>query len=89
MIRNIISGALILAVLVSVASLANIASAVEPELNLDFSAYEGRLATYESSFTHPFSWTPDISHQQKIINLYERLILPSSINATSLFDIFL
>jgi len=86
MIRNIISGALFLTVLVSVASLANIANAVEPELNLDISAYEGSLATFESSFAHPFSWTPDISHQQKIIDLYERVILPSSVNATSLLE---
>jgi|GEM_PF-4615318 len=84
MIRNIISGALFLAVLVAMASLANVASAVEPVLNLDISAYEGDLATPETSFAHPFSWTPDISHQQKVIDLYERLILPSTGEITSL-----
>jgi len=84
MIRNVISAAILLAALVSMASLVNIASAVEPELNLDISAYEGSLATSNFMHAHPFSWTPDISQQQRIIKLYEKLILPSSVDTVGL-----
>jgi hypothetical protein len=84
MIRNVITAAIFIAAIVSLASLAHIASAVEPELNLDISAYKGSLATPENSFAHPFAWTPDISQQQRIIKLYERMILPTSVEASGL-----
>lgn len=83
MIRNIITTAILLAALVSIASTAQIASAVEPELDLDFYAFEDSLAISSHSFAHPFSWTPNISKQQKIIKLYERLILPQSLDSSS------
>lgn len=82
MIRNVISAAILLAALVSMASLVNIASAVEPELNLDISAYEGSLATATFLHAHPFAWTPDISQQQRIIKLYESLVLPNSVDTS-------
>ena len=86
MIRNVISAAILLAALVSLASLANIASAVEPELNLDISAYDGSLARVENSLAHPFAWTPDVSQQERIIKLYERLILTNPTASSSLVN---
>lgn len=83
MIRNIITVAILLAALVSIASTVQIASAVEPELDLDFSAFEDSFAISSYSFAHPFSWTPNLSKQQKIIKLYERLILPQSLDSSS------
>ncbi len=83
MIRNIITTAILFAALVSIASTVQIVSAVEPELDLDFSAFEDNLAISSHSFAHPFSWTPNISKQQKIINLYERLILPQALDSSS------
>lgn len=84
MIRNIINVAILLSALVSIASTVQIASAVEPELDLDFSTFEDSLAISSHSFAHPFSWTPNISKQQKIIKLYERLILPQSLDSSSI-----
>ncbi|MGH1536552.1 MAG: hypothetical protein ACRBDX_00640 [Gammaproteobacteria bacterium] len=82
MIRNIITAAILLAALVSMASVAQIANAVEPELNLDFSVLEnGSANNLHYTYSHPYSWTPDISQQEKIIKLYEPLVLPSSINS--------
>ena len=43
MIRNIITVAILFAALVSMASLAQVANAVEPDLNLDISIYEDSL----------------------------------------------
>ncbi len=83
MIRNIITTAILFAALVSIASTVQIVSAVEPELNLDLSAFEDNLAISSHSFAHPFSWTPNISKQQKIINLYKRLILPQALDSSS------
>jgi len=73
MIRNIITAAIFFAALVSMASLAQLASAVEPDLNLDISIYEDSLITT----SHPFAWTPNLSQQERIMELYERLLLPS------------
>ncbi|QMU61859.1 MAG: hypothetical protein GKR92_09190 [Gammaproteobacteria bacterium] len=82
MIRNIITAAILLAALVSMASIAQIASAVEPELNLDISAYKDNVATSSSASAHPFSWTPDLSQQARIIKLYEHMIMPNTIDTT-------
>ncbi len=85
MIRNIITAAILLAALVSMASISQVASAVEPDLNLEISAYENNLSDgVNNSFTHPFSWTPNVSQQEKIIKLYERLFLPNSVNLTGI-----
>ena len=84
MIRNIITIAIFLAVLVSIASIAQVARAVEPELNLDISAYKDNLATPSYSNVHPFSWTPDLSQQAKIIQLYESLVLPESVDTSDI-----
>ena len=81
MIRNIIAAAILLATLVSLASVAQVASAVEPVLNLDISAFRDNLAISSHSNAHPFSWTPDISQQERIIKLYERLVLPQSVDS--------
>ena len=87
MIRNIISAAIFLAVLVSMASTAQVASAVEPELNLNISAYENNLSDgVNNSFSHPFSWTPNVSQQEKIIKLYEHLFLPKFVNVTKALE---
>ena len=79
MIRNIITAAILLAALISMASVIQVASAVEPELNLEISAYENGLATAN----HPFAWTPDLAQREKIIQLYERLILPKNIESSN------
>ena len=81
MIRNIIATAILFAILVSLASVAQVARAVEPALNLDISAFRDNLATPSHSNAHPFSWTPDISQQERIINLYEHLVLPQSVDS--------
>ena len=62
------------------ASLAQIANAVEPDLNLDISIYENSLLTS----SHPFAWTPDLSQQERIIKLYESLLLPSVVESSGL-----
>lgn len=72
MIRNIITVAILSAALLSMASLAQVANAVEPDLNLDISFYESGLLTS----SHPFAWTPDLSQREKIIKQYESLLLP-------------
>ncbi|MEJ2114563.1 MAG: hypothetical protein P8X88_00535 [Gammaproteobacteria bacterium] len=83
MIRNIITATILLAALVSMATIGQVANAVEPDLNLEISAYENNLSDgVNNSFTHPFSWTPNLSQQEKIIKLYERLFLPNSVNLT-------
>jgi hypothetical protein len=83
MIRNIITATILLAALVSIATIGQVANAVEPDLNLEISAYENNLSDgVNNSFTHPFSWTPNVSKQEKIIKLYERLFLPNSVNLT-------
>jgi hypothetical protein len=82
MIRNIIAAAILLATLVSFASVAQVASAVEPALNLDISAFRDNLAASSHSNVHPFSWTPDISQQERFIKLYERLVLPQSVDSS-------
>ena len=78
MIRNIITTAIIFAALVSMASLAQIANAVEPDLNLDISIYEDSLLTS----SHPFAWTPNLSQHERIIKLYESLLLPSVVESS-------
>lgn len=79
MIRKVITAAILFAAFISMASVAQVASAVEPELNLEISAYEDDLATAD----HPFAWTPDLAQQKRIIKLYERLILPKNIESSS------
>ena len=86
MIRNIITAAILLAALVSMASIAQVASAVEPELNLDMSAYKDNLAVSSHLYAHPFSWTPDQSQRARAIKLYEHLILPKSVGTTDFSD---
>ncbi len=71
--------AILLAALVSVTSIMQLAQAVEPELNLEISAYQDNLAVSKHPYAHPFSWTPDMSQQARIIKLYQRLVLPKSI----------
>lgn len=78
MIRNIITAAILFSALISIASIMQLANAVEPELNLEVSAFKDNLATSNYSQTHPFAWTPDLSQRDKVINLYERLVLPES-----------
>ena len=78
MIRNIITAAILFAALVSMASLAQIANAVEPDLILDISINEDSLITT----SHPFAWTPDLSQHERIIKLYERLLLPSVVESS-------
>jgi len=82
MIRNIITAAILLTALVSMASVAQIASAVEPELNLDVSAYKDNLAVSNQLYDHPFSWTPDLSQRARVIELYEDLVLPKPVETT-------
>ncbi|MFK7815143.1 MAG: hypothetical protein AB8B92_02305 [Gammaproteobacteria bacterium] len=84
MIRNIITAAILLAALVSITSIMQLAHAVEPDLNLEISAYKDNLAT--SNFSHPFAWTPDMSQQNRFIKLYERFVLPESIGPSGLID---
>ena len=86
MIRNIITAAILLAALVSMASVAQIASAVEPELNLDISAYKDNLAVSSQLYAHPFSWTPDLSQRARVIKLYEHLVLPKFLETTGFSD---
>ena len=78
MIRNIITAAVLLAALVSVASVTQLANAGEPDLNLDISIYEDSLITS----SHPFAWTPNLSQQKRIINLYEHLFLPDVVSSS-------
>jgi hypothetical protein len=78
MIRNIITTVIFVATLVSMVSVAQVANAVEPELNLELSAYEDRLTTTN----HPFAWTPDMAQQQKVMKLYNRMTPPRSIKGT-------
>ncbi len=85
MIRNIITAAILLAALVSMASVAQVAIAVEPELNLEISMPENDFANgMHDSNSHPYSWTPDISQQQKNIQSSERLMVPNSIKASGI-----
>ena len=74
MIRNIITAAILFAALVSMASLTQIASAVEPNLNFDSTTYEDSLL----ASSHPFAWTPNLSQHEKIIQSYESMLLPST-----------
>lgn len=84
MIRNIITAAIFIAALVSMTSIMQIANAVEPELNLEISAYKGNLANSNHLNPHPFSWTPDMTQQKRLIKLYERLVLPKNIISSGL-----
>jgi len=86
MIRNIITAAILLAALVSIASIMQLAHAVEPELNLEISAYKDNLAIANDTAIHPFSWTPDMSHQERVIKLYEHLLLPETSRPSELVD---
>jgi len=79
MIRNIITVAISLAAFISIVSIVQVASAVEPELNLEISAYEDDLATDN----HPFAWTPDLAQQKRNIKLYKRLTLPNNLESGS------
>ncbi len=82
MIRNIITTAILLATLVSMVSVAQVANAVEPELSKESSAFENNLA----NSNHPFAWSPDVEQQKKVIDLHERIILPNSIGSTDLTE---
>ncbi len=84
MIRNIITATVLLAALVSMASIMQLAHAVEPELNFEISAYKDNLA--EADASHPFAWTPDLSLQNRVIKLYESLIVPKSIRPSGVID---
>ena len=76
MIRKIIRGSILLAIFVSISSVVQIASAVEPDLTLDLSSVEEDITTHKSFNDHAFSWTPDLSLRNRVTNLYERLWLP-------------
>jgi hypothetical protein len=86
MIRNIITAAVLLAALVSMASTIQVAQAVEPELHLDVSAYTDNLAFPNTLHAHPFAWTPDMSQHEKVIKLYERFALPKNIVPSELLN---
>jgi len=77
MIRNITTFAIALTVFVSITSIAQVAYSVEPDFNLDISAFEDHLSIGNQLTPHAFSWTPDISYRDRAINLYEQLILPA------------
>ncbi|MEM7401945.1 MAG: hypothetical protein AAF304_08365 [Pseudomonadota bacterium] len=79
MIRKIITVSILLATLVSITSVMHIASAAEPELKLDISAYEGDLIGSKAIPSHAFSWTPDLTLRKKVINIYERLLSPTTL----------
>jgi hypothetical protein len=83
MIRNIISAAILLAALISMTSIVQIARAVEPELNLDYSAFESSWSVSSNAYSHPYAWTPNLNKQQQIIRLYEWLVLPPSVDRSS------
>ena len=76
MIRKIITGSILFATLVSITSVAHVARAVEPNLKLDISAFEGDLTTSKKFAHHAFSWTPNLALRKKVINIYERLLSP-------------
>ena len=86
MIRNIITAAILLAALVSMASVAQVTSAVEPELNLDISAYKDNLAVANQLYAHPFSWTHDLSQRARVIKRYEQLVSPKPVETTGFSD---
>ncbi len=79
MIRNIITAAILSAAFISLASIAQLASAVEPNLNLELPLVEDRTDTFD----HPFAWTPDLAQQKRIKNLYQHLIMPKNIQGSS------
>jgi len=79
MIRNITTAVIIFTALVSMASLTQIANAIEPDLNFDISIYEDNSLTS----SHPYAWTPDLSQRERIIKLYEKLVLPNSAQSSS------
>ena len=60
------------------ASIAQVANAVEPELSKESSAFENHLT--DSSY--PFAWTPDIEQQKKAIDLHQSIVLPNAIGST-------
>ena len=80
MIRKIITGSILLATLVSITSVAHVARAVEPNLNIDISADNGNIAAAKIPATHAFSWTPDLALRKKATNFYERLLLPTHLD---------
>jgi hypothetical protein len=86
MIRNIITAAILLAALVSMASIIQVAHAVEPRLHLDVSAYTDNLSISNSIHAHPFAWTPDMSQQERVIKLYERLMSPEQLGSSGLVN---
>lgn len=87
MIRNITTAVIALAVLVSIASVAQVAKAVEPEFKLDISAFEDNLSIANQLTPHAFTWTPDLSYRDRVINLYESLVLPKATDySTKWFD---
>jgi len=79
MIRNIISAAILLAALISIASVAQVANAVDLDLNVDVSTFGHSDGT---EFNHPYSWTPNVSKQEKIIRLYEHIIFQNGVSTT-------
>ncbi len=80
MIRKIITGSILLATLVSISSVAHVARAVEPDLKLDIPISQGDFSTNKKNATHAFSWTPDLALRKRVSNLYERLLLPKTVN---------
>lgn len=74
MIRNIITVVILLATLITIASVAQIAKAVEPNLDLELSSQEASMAPSN----HPFAWTPDLEQQKRLNNLNEQLLLPKN-----------
>lgn len=82
MIRNITTAAIIITALVCIASLTQIAYAVEPDLNLDISIYEDSVFTS----SHPYAWTPDLSKRDRVIKLYENMLLPSVVKSSGFSD---
>ena len=78
MIRKIVTGSILLATLVSITSVTHVVRAVEPDLNLDFSAYQIDMSNNKKFAAHAFSWTPDLALRKRVINIYERLLLPAN-----------
>ena len=79
MIRNIITAAILLTAFISMVSVAQIASAVEPILGYDVLPIEDRSANSD----YPFAWTPDLAQQKRIHSEYQRLISPQNLERNS------
>ncbi len=79
MIRKIITASIFLATLVSITSVAHVARAVEPDLKLDISAYEGDITGSKKAPSHAFSWSPDLALRKRVINIDQHLLSPATL----------